>query len=136
MGGGGGQETAPSDSRFERGGVEIAEQDRPLRLAFLAREGDEGQETAPSGSCFERGRGGEVVEDKTAPSGSRFEQGSGGGWLGTRDQPLLLAFRAREGDGEKRRPPPAHVSSEGQDGEVVEDKSAPSGSRFERGRGW
>jgi len=36
-------------------------------------------------------------------------------------------------------PPPAHVSSEGEGGEVVEDKTTPSGLRFEQGRdggGW
>jgi len=85
----------------------------------------------PLARVSSEGGGGEVVEVKTAPSSSRFEQGSGGGWLGTKDQPILLAFRARD----KRRPPPAHVSSEGGDGEVVEVNSAPSGSCFEQGGG-
>ena len=73
-----------------------------------------GDRDGPSDSRFERGRGRVVVEDK--PPKNASQGGVGGGW----GQETAL---------------PTRVSSEGGGGEVVEDKTTPSGSRFEQKRG-
>ncbi len=86
------------------------------RLAFRAREGVVmWLENIPSVSHFERGRVMVMWEEETSPLSRASSEGGGSDVVGK--HPLLLALRAREGDGDVGR------------------GNVPSVSRFERGRG-